>query len=121
MPVFAAHCLFDLPADVDTDGRGFVRSVACSVGYIAGRAAAVGGLVGNGSDRICGMFAGSVVGFARGGLTAWAALLFALAGQLRPEGHLLFALVVADGLVSMRWPQNSAENPSQSAISSSLC
>ncbi|MCO5197038.1 MAG: hypothetical protein M9941_04720 [Anaerolineae bacterium] len=49
--------------------------------------------------------------YARGGLTAWAALLFALAGQLRPEGHLLFALVVADGLVSMRWPQNSAEKP----------
>lgn len=49
--------------------------------------------------------------YARGGLTAWAALLFALAGQLRPEGHLLFALVGIDALISMRWPQNSAEKP----------
>ena len=45
----------------------------------------------------------------RNGLTGWAALLFALAGQLRPEGHLLFALVGIDAIASVWRPQNSAE------------
>lgn len=36
--------------------------------------------------------------YAKGGLRPFSALLFALASQLRPEGHLLFALVVIDTL-----------------------
>ena len=45
----------------------------------------------------------------RNGLTGLVALLFALAGQLRPEGHLLFALVGVDALIGFWRPQNSAE------------
>lgn len=34
--------------------------------------------------------------YSRDGLRPWPALLFALASQIRPEGHLLFALALAD-------------------------
>ena len=37
------------------------------------------------------------------GLDAWTGLLFGLASQMRPEGHLLFGLVVLDSLY--RWLQ----------------
>lgn len=44
----------------------------------------------------------AVWSYSRGGLRPLAVLLFALAGQLRPEGHLLFALAVLDTVVAAR-------------------
>jgi hypothetical protein len=42
------------------------------------------------------------------GLGLLTALLFALASQARPEGHALFALAVANSLLSLRWPERDA-------------
>lgn len=47
---------------------------------------------------------GAVWAYQRRGLTGLTAVLFALASQTRPEGHVLFALAVLDTLFAWRWP-----------------
>ncbi len=47
---------------------------------------------------------GGVWAYQRRGLTGLTAVLFALASQTRPEGHVLFALAVLDTLFAWRWP-----------------
>lgn len=47
---------------------------------------------------------GAVWAYRRRGLSGLTAILFALASQTRPEGHVLFALAVLDVLLAWRWP-----------------
>lgn len=54
---------------------------------------------------------GAVWAYQRRGLTGLTAVLFALASQTRPEGHVLFALAVLDSVVAWRWPY-AEERPS---------
>ena len=54
---------------------------------------------------------GAVWAYQRRGLDGRTAVLFALASQTRPEGHVLFALAVADALLAWRWPY-AAKRPS---------
>lgn len=56
---------------------------------------------------------GAVWAYQRRGLDGRTAVLFALASQTRPEGHVLFALAVVDALLAWRWPY-AAKRPSTS-------
>ena len=56
---------------------------------------------------------GAVWAYQRRGLGGVTAVLFALASQTRPEGHVLFVLVVLDALFAWRWPY-AKERPSSS-------
>ena len=47
----------------------------------------------------------------RMGLRPLAVVLFGLASQMRPEGHALFALAVADSLLAWRWPLAERSTP----------
>lgn len=47
---------------------------------------------------------GAVWLYQRRGLGVGTAVLFGLASQARPEGHVLFALVMLDAVLSTRWP-----------------
>ncbi|MBK8899862.1 MAG: hypothetical protein IPM53_01640 [Anaerolineaceae bacterium] len=46
----------------------------------------------------------AVWAYQRRGLGGVTAVLFALASQTRPEGHVLFALAVVDAVAAWRWP-----------------
>lgn len=54
---------------------------------------------------------GAVWAYQRRGLAGGTAVLFALASQTRPEGHVLFALAVADTVLAWCWPY-SEKRPS---------
>lgn len=51
----------------------------------------------------------AVWAYSRVGLRPLPVLLFALAGQLRPEGHLLFSLAALDTVIATRWGDPSAK------------
>jgi len=63
---------------------------------------------------------GAVWAYQRRGLGAGTAVLFALASQTRPEGHVLFALAVLDAVLARRWPYAGRPLPSWRAIFSAV-
>jgi hypothetical protein len=54
---------------------------------------------------------GAVWAYHRRRLGVVTAVLFGLASQTRPEGHVLFALVVLDALLTTRWPHEAKRQP----------
>lgn len=67
------------------------------------------GLAGMETTLFAALSLAAVWAYTRGGLRPWTALLMALASQVRPEGHALFALAVADTSWQAwsNWRQNS--------------
>jgi hypothetical protein len=87
---------------------GLVRSLTGSLWVAALGATAVilngrllwAGLAGMETTAFAALSLAAVWLYTRQGLRPWPALLFALASQLRPEGHALFALALANALLS---------------------
>lgn len=74
-------------------------------GFLAGLALALtgrfvwAGLAAMETTAFAALSLGAVWLYTRRGLTGWSALLFALASQVRPEGHALFALAGLDAVI----------------------
>ena len=100
---------------------GFARSITGS--QPAGLLAALGvtlagrflwaGLAGMETTAFAACSLAAVWAYSRGGLRPLPALLFALAGQLRPEGHALFALALIDTFLSFRLPATNSRPKTQ--------
>jgi arabinofuranosyltransferase len=96
----------------------FVATVAALVLLLSGRFLWAG-LAGMETTAFAALSLAAVWSYSRQGLRPWPAFLFALASQMRPEGHALFVLAVADSAVTW-WRQTAvagaAKNPEQSAV-----
>lgn len=84
----------------------FVATLAALVLLLSGRFLWAG-LAGMETTAFAALSLAAVWSYSRQGLRPGPAFLFALAGQLRPEGHALFALAVADSTVTW-WQQTAA-------------
>ena len=90
----------------DVTGRTWAALLAALATLLSGRLLWAG-LAGMETTAFAACTVAAVWLYGRQGLRVGPALLFALASQLRPEGHLLFALVLLDTL----WGQSGRERP----------